>query len=211
MAAPVQFPKDFSPDAADYAAKYFRALTEAAAAVDLNEVAAAAKLLGSVYDKGGRVYAIGNGGSASISDHLVCDHIKGVKTGTDRRPWVCSLASNNAMITAIGNDISFEKIFVFQLESLAKPGDLVFAISSSGNSPNIIAALEWAKKNGVHVISLTGFAGGKARELSDVNIYVPVENYGVSEDIHQSLMHILAQYLRMEKLPKSTPLPQTKF
>lgn len=211
MAPPVQFPTEFAADAADYAAKYFAALQAAAKAIDLSEVSRAAKLLGSVYDNGGRVYCIGNGGSASISDHLVCDHIKGVRTGTERRPWVCSLASNNAMITAIGNDISFEKIFVYQLESLARPGDLVFAISSSGNSPNIVAALEWAKKNQVSVISLTGFQGGKARELSDVNIYVPVENYGVSEDIHQSLMHILAQYLRMEKLAKSTPLPQTKF
>lgn len=208
---PVQFPSAFVNSAADYAAQYFKALQEAASKVDLNDVAKAAKLLGGVYDRGGRVYAIGNGGSASISDHLVCDHIKGVRTGTERRPWVCSLASNNAMITAIGNDLSFEKIFVYQLESLAKPGDLVIAISSSGNSPNIVAALEWAKKNNVSVISFTGFGGGKARDLSDVNIYVPVENYGVSEDIHQSLMHILAQYLRMEKLAKTTPLPQTKF
>jgi len=209
--APVLFPSAITTDAADYAAKYFEAMRDAMSRIDLSSVAKAAKLLGDVYDRGGRVFAIGNGGSASMCDHLMCDHLKGVRTDTNRRPNVCSLASNNAMITAIGNDISFEQIFVYQLESMAKPGDCVFAISSSGNSPNIVAALEWAKREKVSSISLTGFQGGKARDISDVNIYVPVENYGISEDLHQSLMHILAQYLRMEKISAATPLPQTKF
>jgi phosphoheptose isomerase len=209
--APVQFPSETARDGADYATRYFAALREAMARIDTADIAKAAKLLGEIYDRGGKVFCIGNGGSASISDHLVCDHMKGVRTGTNRRPQVYSLASNNAMITAIGNDLSFEKIFVYQLENLAKPGDGVIAISSSGNSPNILAALEWAQINKVSTISLTGFQGGKAQALSDVNVYVPVENYGIAEDLHQSIMHILAQYLRMEKLAKSTPLPQTKF
>lgn len=209
--SPVLFPSETARDGADYAQAYFAALRETMARIDTASIAKAAKLLGEIYDRGGRVFCIGNGGSASISDHLMCDHNKGVRTGTDRRPQVYSLASNSAMITAIGNDLSFEKIFVYQLENLAKPGDGVIAISSSGNSPNILAALEWAKANKVATISLTGFQGGKARALSDANVYVPVENYGISEDLHQSIMHILAQYLRMEKLPASTPLPQTKF
>jgi D-sedoheptulose 7-phosphate isomerase len=209
--SPVLFPTETVTNAADYAARYFEALQQAIAKVDLTSIAKAATLLGQVYDRGGRVFCIGNGGSASISDHLMCDHLKGVRTGTDRRPNVCSLASNAAMITAIGNDISFEKIFVYQLESLAKAGDCVIAISSSGNSPNILAALEWARREKVATITFTGFQGGKARDLSDANVYVPVENYGISEDVHQSIMHILAQYLRMEKLTAPTPLPQTKF
>jgi D-sedoheptulose 7-phosphate isomerase len=179
---PVLFPTQSGGDAADYATGYFKALHETMGKIDLGEIAKAATLLGQIYDRGGRVFCIGNGGSASISDHLMCDHMKGVRTGTERRPNVCSLASNSAMITAIGNDISFEQIFVYQLESMAKAGD-----------------------------GLTGFQGGKARDLSDANVYVPVENYGISEDLHQSVMHILAQYLRMEKLAASTPLPQTKF
>lgn len=208
---PVQFPSETIKDASTYAAKYFEAMREAMARIDLASVASAAKLLNEVYDRGGRLWAIGNGGSASMADHLMCDHLKGGRTGTTRRPQVCSLASNNAMITAIGNDISFEQIFTYQLESLAKPGDCVFAISSSGNSPNIVSALEWAKREKVSTISLTGFGGGKARDISDVNIYVPVENYGIAEDLHQSLMHILAQFLRMERLSAPVPLPQTKF
>lgn len=208
---PVLFPTQSDGDAADYATRYFRALHETMGKIDLGEIAKAATLLAQIYDRGGRVFCIGNGGSASISDHLMCDHIKGVRTGTERRPNVCSLASNSAMITAIGNDMSFEKIFVYQLESMAKVGDGLIAISSSGNSPNIIAALKWARSEKVSSISLTGFQGGRARELSDVNVYVPVENYGIAEDLHQSVMHILAQFLRMEKLPSSTPLPQTKF
>jgi phosphoheptose isomerase len=209
--APVQFPSETIKDAATYAAKYFEAMQRAIAGIDLQDVAKAAALLNAVHDRGGRVWAIGNGGSASMADHLMCDHLKGGRTGTAKRPQVCSLASNNAIITAIGNDISFEQIFTYQLESLAKPGDCVFAISSSGNSPNIVSALEWAKAAGVSTISLSGFSGGKARALSDVNIYVPVENYGISEDLHQSLMHILAQYLRMAHLTAPVPLPQTKF
>jgi D-sedoheptulose 7-phosphate isomerase/D-glycero-D-manno-heptose 1,7-bisphosphate phosphatase len=208
---PVRFPTAGARDAADYAAGYFAALREAMARIDLGQIAAAAKLLGQIYDRGGRVFAIGNGGSAAISDHLMCDHLKGIRTGTGRRPNVCSLASNSAMITAIGNDLSFEKIFVYQLESLAKTGDGLIAISSSGNSPNIVAALDWAKRNGVATIALTGFAGGKARDVADVSVYVPVANYGVSEDLHQSVMHILAQYLRLERLPPTTSLPQTMF
>jgi D-sedoheptulose 7-phosphate isomerase len=208
---PVQFPIQSARDGADFATQYFAALRDAMAKIDLGAIAKAATLLGQIYDRGGRVFCIGNGGSASIADHLVCDHVKGVRTGTNRRPNVCSLVSNSAMITAIGNDLSFEKIFVYQLESMAKAGDGLIAISSSGNSPNIIAALEWAKREKVSAISLTGFQGGKARELCDVNVYVPVENYGIAEDLHQSVMHILAQFLRMEKMPADTPLPQTKF
>ncbi len=208
---PVQFPSETIKDAATYAAKYFEALRDATTRIDVQAIAKAAKLLSEVYDRGGRVWAIGNGGSASLADHLMCDHLKGGRTGTNRRPQVCSLASNNAMITAIGNDIAFEQIFTYQLESLAKPGDCVFAISCSGNSPNIVAALEWAKREKVSSISLTGFAGGKAHELADVGIHTPVENYGVSEDINQSVMHILAQFLRMEKLTTPVPLPETKF
>ena len=209
--SPVQFPTSAARDAAEYAEQYFAALRETMARIDLGSIARAAKVLGAIYDRGGRVFCIGNGGSASISDHLMCDHLKGIQTGTDRRPNVCSLASNSAMITAIGNDMSFDKIFVYQLQSMAKAGDGLIAISSSGNSPNILEALAWAKRENVSTLTMTGFQGGKAKELSDVNIYVPVENYGISEDLHQSVMHILAQYLRMERLPATTPLPQTKF
>jgi D-sedoheptulose 7-phosphate isomerase len=211
MSNPIQFPTEAIAKAADYATRYFAAMQQTIAKMDMASIAKAATLLGQVYDRGGRVFCIGNGGSASISDHLMCDHLKGIRTGTDRRPNVCSLASNVAMITAIGNDISFEKIFVYQLESLAKAGDCVIAISSSGNSPNILAALEWARREKVVTITFTGFQGGKARDLSDANVYVPVENYGISEDVHQSIMHILAQYLRMEKMSPAPPLPQTKF
>ena len=208
---PVLFPTTTANDAASYAAGYFKALQDALAHIDLASIAAAAKLLGQIYDRGGRLFCIGNGGSASISDHLACDHLKGIRTGTSRRPQVCSLASNSAVITAIANDISFEQIFVYQLESMAKPGDGVIAISSSGNSPNILKALEWARREKVSTISLTGFKGGNARELSDVNIYVPVENYGIAEDLHQSVMHILAQYLRLEKLASGTNIGLLKF
>jgi phosphoheptose isomerase len=100
------------------------------------------------------------------------------------------------MITAIGNDMSFAEIFVYQLSTLAKPGDVLITISSSGDSENIVRAALWAKEHDVPVISMTGFSGGRSSKIADVNLHVTADNYGVIEDVHQSLMHILAQYVR---------------
>jgi phosphoheptose isomerase len=111
-----------------------------------------------------------------------------------------SLPSNTALLTAIANDISYDQVFAFQLKKYAKNEDILLAISSSGNSPNIIAAIEMAKSLGLQTISFVGFNGGEAKKLSDYCIHVKVNNYGVVEDIHQSLMHILTQYLRLKYL-----------
>jgi len=100
------------------------------------------------------------------------------------------------LITAIGNDIDFAEIFAYQVRTAARAGDALMTISSSGNSENIVRAIEWARRENIKTIAMTGFDGGRSAKLADINIYVPAQNYGVVEDIHQSIMHILAQYVR---------------
>lgn len=148
---------------------------------------------------GSRIFVCGNGGSASIAEHFSCDHSKGVRSVTKLRPNVVSLASNMATITAIGNDLGYEKIFSKQLEfSNASKDDILVAISSSGNSPNIISALERANDSGMVSIAFVGFDGGKAAQLADIVLHVNSFNYGVVEDCHQILMHSLSQALQVK-------------
>ena len=91
--------------------------------------------------------------------------------------------------------------FLHQLRTFARPRDLLFTVSSSGNSPNIVRVMSWAKENDIQVLAMTGFDGGRSASLADINLHVPSSNYGVVEDLHQSCMHILAQYLRMSNMP----------
>ena len=195
-----RFPDNNYSDAAAYTVDYFRTLAEASGLIDLKAIDVAAQTLLDGVKKGARIYCCGNGGSAAIADHLTCDFVKGVRTDTHLHPHVTSLVSTVSLVTAISNDIGYGEAFRFQLESLAKPGDILMAISSSGNSPNIVNAIDWAKNNSVTSIALTGFSGGKAAQMADVNILVPCNNYGIVEDLHQSIMHILAQYLRQSQM-----------
>lgn len=146
--------------------------------------------------KKNRVYCIGNGGSASISNHFVCDLVKG--ENYNKRFNMVSLTSNIEIITAISNDIKYEDIFSFQLSKYANNKDLLIAISSSGKSKNIIKAIKMAKKKQMNVVSLTGFNGGETSKISDININVRSNNYGVIEDIHSFIMHSICQKLHNE-------------
>jgi len=190
------FPDRRYPDADTYAEAYFDRVREAAASVDRANLREAAAILTRAYSRGSMVYSCGNGGSAAIANHLVCDHCKLVQTDTKLTPRVYSLSATVEMITAIGNDLSYSEVFVYQLRSLARPGDVLITISSSGDSDNIVRVAQWAKENGLEVISMTGFSGGRSAKIADVNLHVAADNYGVIEDVHQSLMHILAQHVR---------------
>ena len=154
---------------AEYAAAYFEQSRAAQESIDGEKLDAAFKILNAAYGRGAQLYVCGNGGSASISNHLVCDHSKSGQTDTDIKPRVISLATNIEMITAIANDISYDDIFVYQLRTLAKEGDVLMTISSSGDSENVVRAAEWAKDQGLDVISPTGFDGGRSGELATVN------------------------------------------
>lgn len=204
------FPDKKFADAGSYADAYFAGLTEAAASVDRGKLQAAADILTGIYREGGMVYSCGNGGSAAIANHLVCDHCKLVRSDTQLTPRIYSLSTTVEIITAIGNDLSYDEIFVYQLRSLAKAGDALITISSSGNSENIVRAAQWAKDNGLPVISMTGFSGGRSADIADVNLHVTADNYGIIEDVHQSLMHLLAQYIRQAHMEEDV-IQQRKF
>ena len=204
------FPDKKFADVGSYASAYFAQITTAASSIDQGKLERAAAILTKLYSSSGTVYACGNGGSAAISNHLVCDHCKLVQTDTDLTPRVVSLSTTVEMITAIANDISYDEVFVYQLRSLAKPGDALITISSSGDSENIVRAALWAKDNGIPVIAMTGFSGGRSANIADVNLHVAADNYGVIEDLHQSLMHILAQHLRQAHMDEAV-IRQRKF
>lgn len=184
-------------DIGSFADAYFEQLARVSASLDRTRLADAAAILDTAYKTRKTVYSCGNGGSAAISNHLHCDHLKGIQTDTAIRPRIVSLSSTIETITAIANDISYDEVFVYQLRTMADAGDVLITISSSGDSENIVRAAAWAKENGVQVIALSGFAGGRSAAIADVNLHVDGDNYGVVEDAHQSIMHILAQYLRL--------------
>ncbi len=198
----MSFPeKSYSTIATFYDA-YAEQIAAAMASVPRSSLAAAEILLGEAIAADAHVYACGNGGSAAISNHLVCDHLKGIRTDTTLRPRVHSLSATIEMITAIANDLDYAEVFSYQLQSLARPGDVLITISSSGESENVVRALQWARDNGLRTIALTGFAGGRAARLAEVGLHVDADNYGVIEDVHQSLMHVLAQFIRLSHMPR---------
>ena len=176
---------------------YYRRFREAIDAFDRASLEAILPVFERVREQGGTIWVAGNGGSAAISDHLVCDATKW--TYVEGLPPVrsMSLASNGPMVTALANDMSYEEVFRRQLVYYLKPEDAVLLISSSGNSPNVVAACRYAKERGVPTIAFVGFEGGELKRLADHVVWVPVKNYGMSEDTHQSLMHCLTQYLRI--------------
>ena len=175
---------------------YFSALAEVLPKVDQAVIARFADMLWEAWSDNRRVYVFGNGGSASTAGHWVCDLVKNTSTEGRRRFQVLSLADNMAMLSALGNDVSYDDVFRFPLASYAQKGDIAVAISASGSSPNLLRACEWARDHGVTVVALTGFAGGKLKGLCDLHINVPSDNYGIIEDLHLAVGHIVSQLLK---------------
>jgi D-sedoheptulose 7-phosphate isomerase len=194
------FPDEKFDDIGSFTDAYFEKITAAAASVDRAKLTQAADILENTYSKNNTLFVCGNGGSAAISGTFVCDHSKLVQTDTNLNAKVVSLADNMSMVTAIANDLSYDDIFSYQLQTLASFGDTLLTISASGDSENVVKAATWAKENKMKVIAFTGFEGGRMAELASVHLHVSADNYGVIEDVHQSLMHLLAQYIRMKQM-----------
>jgi phosphoheptose isomerase len=197
---PVKFPIVPYPSAASYFDGYAEEMSRAAKSIEAAALDRAAAILAEAYLRGARMFSCGNGGSASIANHMQCDHVKGVRTATDLSPQVLSLSANVELLTAIANDTGYENVFVYQLQSQSEPGDVLVAVSSSGRSPNIVKALTWARDAGLRTIAITGFDGGAAREVAEVSVHVDSTNYGIVEDLHQAVMHALAQYIRHSRM-----------
>ncbi len=182
---------DFDTFVTDYYERFVKTVNK----FDRSTMSKVLEIFTRVSEAGGTIWVAGNGGSAAISDHAVCDTTK--LTYVDGKPPVksISLASNGPMLTALANDFSYEDVFSKQLEYYLQREDAVLLVSSSGNSPNVVKACEYASSRGVPTIAFTGFSGGKLKEIAQVSVWVPVDNYGMTEDIHQSLMHVISQYI----------------
>jgi D-sedoheptulose 7-phosphate isomerase len=163
--------------------------------IDSEAVRALADAIHDCYQHGRIVFLIGNGGSGSNASHFCEDLGKGTLCRTDfdndkkKRLRVLSLTDNTPYILAWGNDEGFERVFVEQLKNLASPRDLLVAISGSGNSPNILRAVEWANRNGLKTFGCTGFEGGKLRGLAHHGLHVPLSDMGIVESIHLTAFH----------------------
>ena len=163
--------------------------------VDTAEIKKLADMIWECYQNGRFVYVIGNGGSGSNASHFCEDMGKGTIDRKDfdndakRRLKILSLTDNTPYILAWGNDEGFDRVFVEQLKNLASPGDLLIAISGSGNSPNILRAVDWAKKNGLKTYGCTGFTGGQLRDRADAGLHVALDDMGIVESIHLTAFH----------------------
>ncbi len=180
----------------EYISAYFKHLTQILSELDLSSIEKFIGLLLSARKEGKNVYFIGNGGSAATASHFANDLAIG--TRSKKLPFkVMSLTDNSSVITAIGNDYGYEQVFVKQLEACLGSGDLLVAISASGNSPNILKAVEYTKENSGITIGLTGFDGGELKKIVDHVIHVPTVkgDYGPVEDVHMILDHVVGNYL----------------
>ena len=196
-----KFPSQKYAGAGAFVADYASRMAAALKSVRASEVERAVTAMKRAVQADRLIFTCGNGGSAAIANHLTCDCSKGIATNTTLRPRVTSLSATVELITAIANDMSYPEVFAYQLKNAARPGDVLITISSSGDSENIVRAIDWAGENGMTTIALSGFSGGRSAQMADISLHVAAENYGVVEDAHQSLMHILAQYVRMSELP----------
>tara|TARA_B100000686_G_scaffold147324_1_gene154770 strand:- start:186 stop:764 length:579 start_codon:yes stop_codon:yes gene_type:complete len=174
---------------------YIYTLKDSILSSDLRNIDRAANEIIRAIKRNAVIYVCGNGGSAAIANHYVCDFLKFFRERTKFKPKIISLSSNLETITAISNDMNYEKIFSYQAESLCSKKDLIVIISSSGNSKNVKDIIKFSKKNKIKTIGFSGFKGGYLKKNSDVSVHISANNYGISEDSHHILMHVILQYL----------------
>ncbi|MBX7151559.1 SIS domain-containing protein [bacterium] len=197
-----QLQKNFaeSNTAVDYVRRYLKYLSELLSHLDANKIAEIIDLLYQARNDGRTVYLIGNGGSAACSSHWANDLCNGTKVKGKKFIRAVSLTDNVATLTALGNDIGYDNIFVAQLENLLQSGDIVIGISASGNSPNVVKAFEYANSVGAITVGLIGFDGGKMKEQSKVVLHIVTGKgeYGPVEDIQMILDHVMTTFLRQK-------------
>jgi D-sedoheptulose 7-phosphate isomerase len=173
---------------------YKSKLISALDTIDLDAVSRAIEILDEARAENRHIFTCGNGGSASTASHFVCDMVKGASFNREARFRIMALTDSLPTITAYSNDVSYECVFVEQLKNFAERGDVLIAISGSGNSPNVLRAVEYANSIGCHTIGLTGRDGGKLGKLSGLQIRVDDPHMGRIEDIHLIVTHMLCYY-----------------
>lgn len=172
---------------------YIDTLSKTLERMDKGPIDAAIDSLIKAYESESTVYIFGNGGSGSTASHIVCDFNKGISMHFDKKFNFVCLNDNVAIMLAIANDCGYENVFQMQLEGRLKKDDIVIAISGSGNSKNVLKAVDYANSLGNIVISLTGYSGGELIHSSDIAIRAPVDDMQKTEDVHMMILHMMAQ------------------
>jgi len=199
--------------------RYLSELKETLDALSLDQVQSICDVLFRTYEENRIIFIFGNGGSAALASHMACDLGKGthcprpegIGMNGVKRLKVFSVTDNVPMITAWANDSAYEDVFVEQIGNFIGPGDIAFGISSSGNSPNVLKALRFARAKGAVTVGLTGFEGGKMRDLLDYKIIVPSHNVQHVEDVHLVLSHLIFLNLRERLTQKAMSGPSLPF
>ena len=192
---------DASGSVKEYATGYIALMSDVLHSMHMPTVVKAIEIIEACAEKDQTFFILGNGGSGAVGGHWAND--LGANTVVDGKPGyrVISLCDNAFSITAIANDASYEEIFSIQLKAAMRPGDVVLALSVSGNSPNIIRGVEYANENGAYTIGCCGFNGGKLKEISQLCIHMPSskDEYGPIEDMFSIFMHIAQTYIAMRR------------
>jgi D-sedoheptulose 7-phosphate isomerase len=181
-----------------YTEQYRQLLFQTLSSIDLKAVDKAIEWFRQARDEGRQIFVCGNGGSAATASHFATDMVKGASYGRPVRFRILALTDSVSTLTAYANDVSYEAVFVEQLKNFARPGDLVMGISGSGNSPNVLRAIEYANSIGCRTLALTGRDGGRLAPLAQLSIHVPEPHMGRIEDAHLVVCHMIA-YRFMEE------------
>jgi D-sedoheptulose 7-phosphate isomerase len=176
-------------------AAYFERVSETLKQVDLSAVERLVQLLLEAREAGNTVFIFGNGGSGATASHVTGDFLKGISYDLEKRFRVQCLNDNVSGMMAISNDLNYGEIFVEQLKAFLRTGDVVIGISGSGNSVNVVKALEYAKVSGAQTVAFCGYKGGKIKDLADLVIHAPINDMEITEDIHIIIFHAVKQML----------------
>ena len=177
---------------------YFNREIEVIQRLNIDEINEAIKAIWAAYEREATIYIFGNGGSAATASHFVCDFNKGISEKRDKKFNFVCLNDNVPQMMAIANDISYDEVFRLPLVNKLKPTDLVIGISGSGNSKNVIRAVEYAKEVGAPVVGITGYHGGRLKEMADYHMDVMVDDMQISEDLHMVFDHMMYFVLNQE-------------
>ena len=173
-------------------------------ALDPKALDALVEAFHTTYEKGGNIYTMGNGGSGASASHAAGDFLKGASYGLDKRFKMICLNDNLPSMMAIANDIGWESIFVEPLKNFLSEDDLVIGISGSGNSKNVVNALEYANANGATTVAMSGFKGGEISQIASINVHAPVMDMEVTEDVHMVIFNIVKKQM-MARLMGDNP------
>ena len=176
-------------------AAYFGRVKDTLDRIDASGLSDVMNVLESARLDGRQVFVMGNGGSAATASHYVCDFNKGISESKDKKYKMLCLSDNVPMMMAYANDYDYSEVFVGPLKNYYNKGDVVIGISGSGNSGNVVKALEWARDNGAVTVGLTGYSGGKIKQIAAHNVHVPVDDMQIAEDLHMVLDHCMMKIL----------------